>query len=411
MLAAAALPAMLVFAPAGSAAPHLVASGTTTLAISHGFEKKARRAGIKITAIKPTRLRGAKVTLKVDGGEITPARGAGTISHGGGLRLRRGRRSVALRRFAVDTRSKAMTVRLGAKKVRLAKLTGLKVARAGFGDRIVVRKLRLTGAGARALDERLTPTRIRSRGGTWGRAAVKALNVKRPFKANLALGRSTIEVEPETVTVLPIGAMTFDADPTLLGKLAAVATSVEAIPPTTYGGTAFGAPIGGGTISPLGSMGQVASGGGLSLTQNLPNGSQTTIRLGAMGVDLAAKTASAAVSAESNFVEPGSNPPREPLDLGELPRTSIADLRIAGIAASPATRAVTVAASATLQKLAAEVLEGLVKAYQSYYEQTLTAESGRSPAEVKMAAEARVAADHIKAGEPLGSLSFTASAE
>jgi hypothetical protein len=87
---------------------------------------------------------------------------------------------------------------------------------------------------------------------------------------------------------------------------------------------------------------------------------------------------------------------------------------------SPATRTVTVNASGTIQAVAAEVIEGFVKVYQGYYTQvaakTLLAE-GKAKSEAEAlalgakAAEAKVANDHIKAGEPLGAFSFVATGE
>ena len=78
-----------------------------------------------------------------------------------------------------------------------------------------------------------------------------------------------------------------------------------------------------------------------------------------------------------------------------------------------------------IQPVAAEVLEGFVKVYQGYYTQvvavTLTKEieAGVKPpmekaaieAIAKKAGEDKVANDQIKAGEALGSFSFTAAGE
>jgi hypothetical protein len=237
----------------------------------------------------------------------------------------------------------------------------------------------------------------------------------------MVLGKTTTEVEPQTDNVLATGTMAYNGDATLLGKLKAVEVEIQTISPTSVVGTTFSSGISGGTISPLGTSGQVNSSGGLKLVQNLKQGPSTTITLGSIGVDLAAKTASVEVIGESNAEAEG----KKPLNVGNLGRSSIADLTITGNTPSPATRTVSVGATAAIQPVAAEVLEGFVKVYQGYYAQvaalTLAEEikAGKKPpmseAEIKAAgakaAEEKVANDHIKAGESLGSFSFTATGE
>ncbi|MBN9624137.1 MAG: hypothetical protein J0H06_14515, partial [Actinobacteria bacterium] len=76
-IVSAALVAMLAIAPFASAASDPIASGTTTLTINSGLSKKAKKAGIKITAVKPSKIKGKKATFAVTGGEILPSTGAG----------------------------------------------------------------------------------------------------------------------------------------------------------------------------------------------------------------------------------------------------------------------------------------------------------------------------------------------
>ena len=149
----------------------------------------------------------------------------------------------------------------------------------------------------------------------------------------------------------------------------------------------------------------------------------TKITLANFGVDLAAKTASVEVIGESNAESGG----KKPLNLGNLGRSSIADLTIASIA-SPATRTVSISATATIQPVAAEVLEGFVKVYHGYYAEAYKAKyleayvgkGGTLPnptveAEAKKIGEEesakQTAGDDIKAGEALGSFSFIAQGE
>jgi hypothetical protein len=424
-IVAAALVAMLAIAPLASAASDPIKSGTTTLTINKGLSKKAKKAGIKITAVKPSKIKGTKATFAVTGGEIEPTTGAGTVNHSGGLKIKWGKKSVTLKSLTIDTKKKSLSAKVGGKTVKVASLAGTSTARLGFGASVSAKKVKLTSAGAKALNSKLTPAPTKTKVKKNGKTIVKTVKVKPPFKANMVLGASVTEVEPETVTVLPTGSMTFTGDPTLLTKLGDVETKLVVIPPTTAAANVFTSPLSGGTISPLGTSGTVNSAGGLVLTQVLPTSATTAITtkitLGSIGVDLSAKTASVEVIGESNAESEG----KKPLNVGNLGRSSIADLVIGSVTPSPATRTVAVNASGTIQAVAAEVIEGFVKVYQGYYagvyslELKKAIEEGKAPvmteAEIiaagAKAAEAKVANDHIKAGEPLGAFSFIATGE
>jgi hypothetical protein len=441
-IVAAAVVAMLALAPFASAASNPIAKGTTTLTLNSGFNKKAQKAGIKITAVKPATIKGTKATFTVTGGSIEPTTGAGTVTHSGGLKIKWGKKSVALKAFEINTTAKTLTATVGGKKVRFATLGGLSSARLGFGNSLSAKSVKLTGAGANALNSKLTPkpTKVKTKVKKNGKTVVKVKTVKtKPaFKKNMVLGKSTTEVEPTTDNVLATGTMTFAGDAGVLGKLAKAEVKIETIAPTSATGpTTFVSPLSGGTISPLGTSGQINSSGGLKLVQNLDlkalnQQANTSITLGSIGVDLAAKTASVEVIGESSFVEPGSNPAKKPLNLGNLGRSSIADLSITSTP-SPATRTVTVSATGTVQPVAAEVLNGFVKVHQVKRVEDLTPEEaekaakeafekegklltedeakaiGQKRAEEKAAAEAKEL--EIKSGETLGSFSFVATGE
>jgi len=414
----AALVAMLAIAPLASAASDPIKSGTTTLTINSGLNKKAKKAGIKIKAVKPSKIKGTKATFSVTGGEIEPTTGSGSIAHSGGLKITWGKKSVTLKSFTIDTKKKSLSAKVGGKTIKVASLAGTSTARLGFGASVSAKKVKLTSAGAKALNSKLTPAPTKTKVKKHGKTIVKTVKTKPPFKANMLLGSSVSEVEPQTVNVLPTGNMVFTGDPTLLTKLNDVETKLVVIPPTTAAANVFTSPLSGGTISPLGTSGTVNSAGGLVLTQVLPTSATTAITtkitLGSIGVDLSAKTASVEVIGESNAESEG----KKPLNVGNLGRSSIADLVIGSVTPSPATRTVTVGASGTIQAVAAEVIEGFVKVYQGYYTQVVAkklVEEGKTEKEAlelgAKAAEAKVANDHIKAGEPLGTFSFTATGE
>jgi hypothetical protein len=423
-IVAAAMLALMVAAPfASAAAPSPLSSGATTLTLNKALVKNAKKAGIKITPFKPSKIKGIKATFPVTGGELELPTGAGTVAHSGGLKIKWGKKSVALKSFTISTTAKSLSAKIGGKTVKVGTLVGASVARLGFGDSISAKKVKLTGAGAAALNKALTPAPEKIKVKKKGKTITKVVTTKPAFKANTVIGSSVTEVEPTTVNVLPTGSSNYAGDATLLGKLKDVGVEIQTISPTTVNGTTFTSGISGGTISPLGTSGAVNSTGGIKLVQNLKGGPSTSITLGSFGVDLGAKTATVEVIGESNAETEG----KKPLNVGNLGRSSIADLTVSSVTPSPATRTVAVNASATIQPVAAEVLEGFVKVYQGYYAEvvkTTILEEFKAgggtvtpPVEEEAKkvgakkAEEKVANDQIKSGEALGSFSFTATGE
>jgi hypothetical protein len=410
---AAALLALLAFAPFASATPDPVSSGTTTITLNNGWTKYLKTFGIKIQKVGNAKVKGNKVTLKVTGGEMDPTNGLGTLTLGGGLKFKAGKKSATAKALVLDTGKSVLTAKVSGKKVKFAKLKGLTYSRNGFGVNVKLKTMKLEKAGAKQLNKKL------------GYAKGKP----KPFLAGKNIGKSSSESQPATVAIIPTGNVSFDANQELLLKLKDVETNASVISPTTEKSPgSYQLPITGGTISPTATAGQVQTAGGLLLTQKLPTGPssalETEITLGNMWLDLSARTVTVEVVAKSNA--------SKSLDLGNLGRSSIADLTVTGVTADPATRTVSVSSSAVLQPISAEVLEGFVKVYQAYYEAGFylefcalatpnncesadatekAAEQEAAKAAAKKAAEERVAKDHIAAGNPLGNFSFTAQTQ
>jgi hypothetical protein len=402
---AAALFALLAFAPFASAAADPVESGSATVTLNNGFVKSLKKQGVKIIKVKPAKLKGKKATFPVVGGEVDPTNGAGTLKLGGGLTFKHGKKKAPVKALVIDTKKKGLFGKVAGKKVKLTTLAGWTYTRAGFGVSMTVKKIKLTKAAAKQLNKKL--------GFKKG---------KKPFVGNKLLGKAKAEEQPATVTVLPGGNVNFKANQELLLKLKDVEANASVIAPTTEKGLGnYELPITGGTIAPSGAAGVVQTAGGLLLTQKLDKGDgsfvETEITLGNMWLDLSAKTVTVEVVAKSNA--------SDSLNLGNLGRSSIADLTITGVSTDATARTVSVSSSAVLQPISAEVLEGFVKVYQGYLEAVLTAKGcfelpGKcaDPAEkeavqkaAKEGAEKKVEKDHISAGNPLGDFSFTAQTQ
>jgi hypothetical protein len=370
---AAALFALLAFAPYASATPDPVESGSATVTLNNGFVKYLKTFGIKTTKIAPATLKGKKATFTVTGGEVDPTTGAGIVNLGGGLKFKAGKKSAPVKAMVIDTVKKGLFAKVAGKRVKFASLGGWSYTRAGFGVAMTVKKLKLTNAAASKLNKKL------------GYAKGKP----KPFLKNKLLGKANAEEQPSTVAVLPSGNVAFAADTGTVTKLAKVKVDIKTIDPAQKKGlTDFEFPITGGTISPLGTGGVVQSAGGLELEQKLQTGPteylETKITLSNFYVDLAAKTVTVEVSATSNA--------SEELNLGNLGRSSIADLTVPGVIADTATRTISVqGATAKLQPISAKVLNAFVEVYEGY-------EAKGGP---------KVSPEKINSGDPLGSFSMT----
>jgi hypothetical protein len=399
----AALFAALALAPLASATPDPVASGSATITLNKSWTKYLGTFGIKAKKTGSAKLKGQKATFKVTGGEMDPTNGLGSLTLSGGIKFAAGKKSAPVTGLVLESAKNVLTGKVAGKKVKLATTSGLSFARNGFGVNVTLKKLKLNSQGAKQLNAKL------------GFAKGKP----KPFLGNKVIGSAASEDQPSTVTVLPAGSMTFTGAPTLFGKLADDKVVPQPLGTTTLAGATFTGPITGGTVSPAATSGTVMSGIGLNLVQNLPTEGApiaTTITLGGVYVDLAGKTATVEVVATSNAKNAEN---KEPLNLGNLGRSSVADITVSGVVANPATRTVAVSAAGVLQPVSATVLNGFTQVYAGYVEkvtfETAVKKEGKSEAEAGAAAKGAGAAvtanDTIVPGEALGTFAFTAQAQ
>ena len=383
--AVAALAALLALAPFASAASDPLASGTTTITLNKGFFKKLKKAGVKVQKVSPATVKKRKATLPVSGGSLDPITGAGTVEHNGGIKFKRGKRTAKVNFLVLETSTSSLKAKVAGKNMKLASVKGATVTRNGFGANVNISSLKLTGKAAKQLSKKL---------GFTGKAKKKS-----PFKGNKSLGASASETQPKTVTVLAGGNTNLTLSPAALQKLARVgpppgetegpfAAKLSVVPPTTVVSAGppptLGFPISGGTIAPDATGGIVQHTGGIKLTQNLEavGKGETTLTMSNIWLDLGAKTATVEVSIE--------NPKTPEANLGNLGRSSIADIQLTGatITSNPLTHTVSVQnGTATLQAVTAETLNSVFI----------------TPIE-KATAEPQ---EKFAAGDPLGTFSFT----
>lgn len=333
--AAAALIALLAFAPFASAASDPLASGTTTLTLNKGLFKKLKKNGVKVLKVSPGKVKNRTATLPVNptGSSLDPTTGQGVVNNSGGIKFKAGKKSIALKNLTLDTTKNSLSGKVGSKSMKIAGVSGLTVSRDGFGADISIGKLKLTGKAAKQLNKKL---------GLKGKAAV--------FKGNKSLGASSSATQPSTVTILPTSNATLLANiPTLTKFISKGIPPVGGVTPIAPGtGTAappsFTFPISGGTLSPTLTAGSLNTAGGVKIAKT--GGAVTT--LNNITIDFATKVATVEIDIEPSPPAPGN-----------LGRSSIADINLAGatISSDPATRTISVTnALATLQAVTAATL-------------------------------------------------------
>lgn len=408
LAAVVALVALLAFAPLASATSDPLASGSTKITLNQGLFNKLKKVGIKVLKVSPGTLKGRTATLPVSGGTLDPTTGQGTVEHTGGIKFKRSKKTASVNTLVLDTTTSSLNAKVAGKTMKLASVSGVTFVRNGFGVDVTIGKLKLTGKAAQQLNKKLSlPVKAKGKGKTSKRASIsKGKAAQKPFKGNQVLGSAASETQPKTVAVLPTGNATLALSPSALQKLNNVgphppgepgplAVKLATVPPTSASISippTLTFPISGGTMSPTATSGILQTSGGLTLTQSLevvpPEGTRgvTVLTMGNIWVDLAAKTATVEVSIV--------NPKTPAANLGNLGRSSIADIQLTGatILTDPATRTISVQnAAATLQAVTAETLNAVF---------INEVEKGTGMPQEKFAG-----------GDPLGIFSFTAQTQ
>jgi hypothetical protein len=342
--------ALLVWVPLAHATYDPLGSGTARLTLDKGFSAFLKRDGITLTASAGAKRKGASFTLPITEGNLDPTIGKGEIDSEGTLVFQNARTKVPLRNIVVRTKSTPLIAKVGGSQLKIATSAKLSSQREGFGTAFSAKQLRLTAKVATRLDKKLRP--------------------KVPFEEGQLLGTLVSKAQPRLVTILAQGKATLLFDPAFVSKMDAHFVSINPIFPAEHQGSTFTLPIiGGGSLAPNGSEGELRTGGEVEFLQ-----------LGAGQVfwheqwlELATRSDTAEVDVEPTPAFPG-----------KLGRTGVLDAAPFAVASDPGQR--TISASGI--------------------QLTLTASSAQAFDEAFAEGKADFAA-----GEVVGALSFTAQGQ
>lgn len=286
---AAALLAILAFAPFASAASDPLAgwTTTTTVTLNKGLLNQLKKNGVKIAPVKRSTVKGQAVTMPVTGGSLDPATGKGTVIVNGGIRFEHGRAAIPFRNLTFDTTKNALNGKAGKKKMKLATISGLTATRNGFGVDLTMKSLKLTSSAAKQVNKQL--------GFDKGGGASASSTSSGPLKGGQAMGSVVSPTQPSTVTVLAQNDATLVPDPTgAFGKFPGHGmnplTAITPIDPAketlTMKGPFFTFPFTGGTLAPDATSGTVNASGGIQIAKPAGN----TVQFTNLSLDFALKT-------------------------------------------------------------------------------------------------------------------------
>jgi hypothetical protein len=342
--AAAALVALLAFAPFASAASDPLASGKTILTLNKGFYKKLKRNGIQVVRVKRGTVKNRTVTMIVVGGSLDPTTGKGTIKVNGGVKFKRGKRSVPFRVLTFDTKKNALIGDAGKKHMKLASFSGVTFSRDGFGTDIKVKTVKLTRSAAKQVNKRLG---LSGKSRSNRRAAASSADANPVFKAGQVMGGVSNATQPKTVTVLAQDQAALIPNLATFGKFGEHGVNptpghdLNPISPAQeVPGPAFVFPLTGGTLAPDATSGTVNSGGGIAIKSSV---NANTVDFNNLSLDFTHKTVLADNTVNGTLTG----------------RSSIADVDMSGatVTSDSSAKTITVTgASVKLQAVAAALL-------------------------------------------------------
>jgi hypothetical protein len=239
---------LLISAPPAQATYDPLGSGTAKLTLDKGFSAFLKRDGIALTARAGATKKGSSFTLAVTAGNLDPTIGKGEIDAEGTLVFQSARKKVPLRDIVLKTKPTPLTAKVGGSQLKLASSHAISSKRDGFGTDFSASQLKLSAKLITRLNKKLRP--------------------KVPFQANQLLGTLKAQAEPRLTTILPQGRATLVLGEAFVAKMDEHFVSINPIFPAEHQKSIFTLPIiGGGSLAPNGSEGELRTGGEMEFLQ------------------------------------------------------------------------------------------------------------------------------------------------
>jgi hypothetical protein len=161
--------------PATAGARVVISGGEARLTLDRGLNRELRREGVDVAGIGGGTVAGRLITLPVVAGATNGAAGRGALTAAGGFSFDSGARAARIGDVLLNTGKGQSTARIAGARRILAKHGALRSSPAGFGTRIRISDLKLTGGTAAALNRRLGLPGVFRRGRRLGSLAIVAI--------------------------------------------------------------------------------------------------------------------------------------------------------------------------------------------------------------------------------------------
>jgi hypothetical protein len=269
--------------PASAEARVVIGGGEARLTLDRELAQELRRDGVDIVGIgKGESAGGRQIAFPVGAGATNGAAGRGALNVEGGFAFVTGIHAAHVGDILVNTGKGQSTARIAGEHRILARHGPLRASAAGFGTRIQIPTLRLTGGTAAALNRKL--------------------HLRGVFRAGRRLGSLAIVAIPATVPI-QFGTVSIGGPETTFSKLASMDVSMglwggserwgEGSPPT------FLFPVEPTAVAPDATEGLVAGGANDGISFQIESPPPRNMLLRGPRIDLASGELSATVSALS----------------------------------------------------------------------------------------------------------------
>jgi hypothetical protein len=233
---------------AAGAAYDPVGGGVTRLVLNKRFAAFLERAGVSVTADGGASKRGRALVLPVAGGSFDPTVGRGEVEQEGRIVFSGPGRRLQVRKLTVKTTNAPLVAKVGGSQLKVATSTATRSKRRGFGAVFSARKLELTEKVATRLNKKLRP--------------------RQQFEEGQQIGQLVTAAQPLLTSILPVGRATVVFDATFLAKLDQHFVSLNPISPAERLGPTFTVPIiAEGALAPDASLGTLRTGGEIEFLQ------------------------------------------------------------------------------------------------------------------------------------------------
>jgi hypothetical protein len=352
-IASAAALCLFVAVPTSQALYDPLGSGTTKLSLGKAFLSLMKANGVTAVPKAPATRKGGAIAFPVSGGRMDPTKGKGEADHLGTLIFRRGGLSLPFKTLMLKAKRAPLYAKVGGSQLKIA--TGARIAtvRNGCGTVFTAKNLKISQKVAVRLN--------------------KKLHLADVFHAGQVIGSLRSATQPRTVAILPTGRATLSIAPEMVARLSELHVSLNPISPAELApGPIFTLPMAkAGAMAPDASLGTLRTGGAIELLQ-LGAGQIFWQELW-FGLD------ARSVLGEVNLQ------PSPPYG-GKLGQVGVLDLDMTSAATSSNAKARTITVTGASLRLQAQSAESFNQAFAE-----------RKPV--------------FKAGDPFGTISFTAQGQ